>query len=130
MKTKFVDTNILLEAYLREGDKAKRCLRLLKSDADLFTSWLVIGEFEWVLRSVYGFKRSEAAEFLGSVVSLENLEIPDRKFLSQALKIFREKNVDWADCLNGVTMLSRGAREVYSYDRDFDKIPGVKRLEP
>ena len=130
MTTRFVDTNILLEAYLRQGERAEKSLQLLKSGKNLLTSWMVIGEFEWVLRSVYELAKPEIVKLLGSVVSLADLEVPDKKLLVRALRLFEGLNVDWTDCLNAILAKNAGAGEIYSYDRDFDKFPGVKRLEP
>ncbi len=101
MGTKFVDTNILLEAYFRKGEKSDRCLRLLESDENLYTS-----------------------------INLPGLEIPDKKLIAQALKLFESLNLDWADCLNAVLSRNLEIGEVYSYDRDFEKVSGIKRLEP
>ena len=129
MSTNFIDTNILLEAYFRKGEKSDKCLRLLKSDENLYVSWLVIGEFEWVLRSVYELKRSEIVKLISSVINLSSLEIPDKKLVAQALKLF-ENHLDWTDCLNAVLSKNLKIDEVYSYDRDFDKFPGIKRREP
>src|SRR3989344_5424527 len=130
MSTKFIDTNILLEAYFRKGEKSNKCLQLLKSDENLYASWLVIGEFEWVLRSVYELKRSEIIKLISSVINLSRLEIPDKKLVAQALKLFESLNLDWTDCLNAVLSRNLEIDEIYSFDRDFDKFPAIKRLEP
>ncbi len=130
MNTKFVDTNIFLEAYFRKGEKSDKCLRLLKSDENLYTSWLVIGEFEWVLRSVYGLERPEIVKLISSVISFSGLEIPDRKLVAQALKLFESLNLDWTDCLNATLSKNLEIDEVYSYDRDFEKVKFLKRKEP
>lgn len=130
MSTKFIDTNILLEAYFRKGEKSDKCLQLLKSDENLYASWLVIGEFEWVLRSVYELKRSEIVKLISSVINLSCLEIPDRKLVAQALKLFESLNLDWTDCLNAVLSRNLEIDEVYSYDRDFEKVKFLKRREP
>ena len=129
MSTKFIDTNILLEAYFRKGEKSDKCLRLLKSDENLYASWLVIGEFEWVLRSVYELERAEIVKLISSVINLSCLEIPDKKLVAQALKLF-ESHLDWTDCLNAVLSRNLEIDEVYSYDHDFDKIEFLKRREP
>ena len=130
MNLKFVDTNIFLEAYFRKGEKSDKCLRLLKSDENLYTSWLVIGEFEWVLRSVYGLERPEIVKLISSVISFSGLEIPDRKLVAQALKLFESLNLDWTDCLNATLSKNLEIDEVYSYDRDFEKVKFLKRKEP
>ena len=39
-------------------------------------------------------------------------------------------NVSFVDAYNAAYMESRGITEVYSDDTDFDKIEGIKRVEP
>ena len=102
MTTKFVDTNIFLDAYLRRGMVGEKCKQLLLSDQKLFTTWLVIGEFEWVLRSFYELEKSKVVDLLSSIINLPNMEIPDKRLLSQAIHLFETVNIDWTDCLNSV----------------------------
>ncbi len=40
------------------------------------------------------------------------------------------KNIDWTNAFVGAQMLSAGQQEIYSYDRDFDRIIGLTRLKP
>lgn len=130
MITKFVDTNILIETYLRTGEKSVKCQKLLKLNETLLISWLVIGEFEWVLRSVYELKKPEIIKLLNSVLNIPTLEIPNKKNLLKGLEYFTQNNIDWTDCLNMATMKAEEISSIYSYDRDFDKVSGIKRLEP
>jgi len=130
MNTKFVDTNVFIEAYFRQGKYSDNCLKLLKSGDDLFTSWLVVGEFEWVLRSVYELEKTDIIRLISSILNVQSLEISDKKLLAQALKLFENLNLDWTDCLNAALVGGLEIKNVYSYDKDFDKFLGIKRLEP
>lgn len=39
-------------------------------------------------------------------------------------------NLDFGDAMLVATVERRGDRDLYSYDRDFDRITSVDRLEP
>ena len=39
-------------------------------------------------------------------------------------------HVDYIDAYNSVLMRQLGLKETYSYDKDFDKLETVQRLEP
>ncbi|MEW6573891.1 MAG: hypothetical protein AB1374_09710 [Bacillota bacterium] len=41
-----------------------------------------------------------------------------------------ESNVDWTDAVFAVQMVVRNQREIYSYDRDSEKIEGIVCVEP
>jgi len=47
-----------------------------------------------------------------------------------ALAIYTKLNIDWTDAFIAAQMKERDQREIYSYDRDFDKFPEVARIEP
>ena len=46
------------------------------------------------------------------------------------LSFTAEKNIDYIDAYNAVFMKYHSFDEIYSYDRDFDAIEGIKREEP
>jgi predicted nucleic acid-binding protein len=50
--------------------------------------------------------------------------------LVEALSLYQGKNLDFADAFLAAVALRRGPQAVYSFDQDFNRIPGVTRLEP
>jgi predicted nucleic acid-binding protein len=64
------------------------------------------------------------------ILGTENLFIPDKDALADALVLYARKNVDFIDAYNVVFMKNRGLREIYSYDEDFEMIEDVHRREP
>ena len=57
MQSNFVDTNIFIEVFARNGEKSDRSKKLFESNSDLTTSSLVFSEVEWVLRTGYERKK-------------------------------------------------------------------------
>ena len=47
-----------------------------------------------------------------------------------ALDLWGDSNLDFADCLAASRVQHANLECIYSYDRDFDRIPGIRRLEP
>lgn len=39
-------------------------------------------------------------------------------------------NIEPRDAIHAAVMLNHGLTQIYSYDRHFDSIPGIRRLEP
>lgn len=130
MKTRFVDTNIFLEVLARKSEKSDRCLQLLEKGTNLWTSSFVIAEIEWVLRSGYELKRVEIISYLRQIFALSSLKIENRKILLLALELYEGSNADWVDCVNALMVRKKGTKDVYSYDRHFDKFDWISRLEP
>ncbi|MCL5069363.1 MAG: PIN domain-containing protein [Actinobacteria bacterium] len=46
------------------------------------------------------------------------------------MDIYASRNIDFEDALSFAHMEKRQIKEIYSYDRDFDKLEELKRLEP
>lgn len=135
MKKKFVDTNIFLR-YLTRDDVIKydKCRKIFKKaidgKIDLITSGMVIAELIWTLLSYYKVPKVDVIEKISIIVSTENLYIPDKGIITDALVLYGRKNIDYIDAYNAVFMKSHGLNETYSYDKDFDRVEGIKREEP
>ncbi len=135
MEEFFVDTNIFLRFLLKDDrKKAERCKKLFekakRGKIQIFTSDLVIAEVVWTLESFYKLGKKEVSEKVKRLLTLENLGIPGASLLIEALVIYEEKNVDFIDAYNYILMLNGGIEGIASYDKDFDKLYGIKRQEP
>jgi predicted nucleic acid-binding protein len=64
------------------------------------------------------------------ILRLRGLHVPTKNRLLDALDLYVEKNISFADAFTAMTMKARGIPEVYSWDTDFDGISGISRLEP
>jgi uncharacterized protein len=63
------------------------------------------------------------------IISLRGLQLTDKHTYHQALDLYTTKNISFADAYNAAYMLSEEVSSIYSWDRDFDKIEGIVRLE-
>jgi len=61
---------------------------------------------------------------------MRGVQLTGKSLCSQAFDLYVEKNVSFADAYSAVYMQSRDLTEIYSWDADFDKIPGLSRIEP
>ena len=135
MKKKFIDTNIFLR-YLTKDDplKYEKCREVFKKAVDgkinLATSGIVIAELIWTLLSYYKATKADVIEKILIIVNTENLHIPDKNIIADALVLYGRKNIDYIDAYNAVFMKYHGFQEIYSYDEDFDAIEDIKREEP
>ncbi len=135
MEKKFVDTNIFLR-YLTGDDppKYERCRGLFKraveGELDLSTSVMVIAELIWTLLSYYKVAKAEVVEKVSVIIGSENIFIPDKNLLADALVLYSRKNIDFIDAYHVIFMKYHGFREIYSYDEDFDIIEDIQRREP
>ncbi|MBI2465559.1 PIN domain-containing protein [Candidatus Shapirobacteria bacterium] len=89
---------------------------------------IVVAEIEWVLRSVYKRETTQIIEFVDSIVGMNNLVVFSDININKSLDYFRKYNIKMIDAM--IASIMDGSDMIVSYDRDFDKLPGIKRVEP
>lgn len=135
MSVCFLDTNILLRFLTKDDErKAQQALNLLlrieRGEVKVITSALVIFETIYTLQSFYRVPRRIIKEQILSIISLRSLHLPDKSLYHRAFDLYITKNISFADAYNAVYMQAEEITHIYSWDRDFDKIDGITRLEP
>lgn len=135
---RYVDTNIFVR-YLTQDDpiKSAACLAFFKDVRDekveATTCEAVISEVVYVLASrvSYQLARADIRTRLTPVLSLRGLKLPHRNVYLRALDLYvTHTSLDFEDALCVAHMERAGIRDIESYDRDFDRVPGVTRHEP
>jgi predicted nucleic acid-binding protein len=135
MKKRFVDTNIFLR-YLTADDQAKYCKckelfeRTVAGKETLVTSDMVMAEVIWTLLSYYKLPKEEVIEKVSKILNTPNIVVENHKVFSEALLLYSLKNIDFIDAYNSVYMKHNRMEEIYSYDKDFDGLEFLNRIEP
>ena len=135
MTTCFLDTNILLRYLVEDNQQmAEQALDLLmrveRGEEKIITSSLVIFETIFTLQSFYKVPRQQIKEQVLPIISLRGVHLPDKSVFYKALDLYVTKNISFADAYNAAYMMSEEVFNIYSWDKDFDKIDGITRLEP
>lgn len=63
-------------------------------------------------------------------LSQDGIDCRDNAVVLRALVLFEEKNIDFVHALLCARMLDETEPEIYSSDRDFDRVEGIRRVEP
>jgi len=135
MSRRFLDTNIFLRYLARDDEgKASAALALLmrveQGEERVVTSAMVIFETIFTLEKSYGVPKTTIRERLENIISMRGLQLTDKALYYRALELYVDKNVSFADAYNSAFVQTRGESEIYSWDSDFDKVEGIRRLEP
>ena len=91
---------------------------------------MVISEIIWVLESYYELPEKKVQEMVEKILITPSLSCPQKDRILNALTLYGDKNIDYIDAYNACVLRELGIKEVYSYDRHFDKIEWISRLEP
>ena len=134
-KRRFIDTNIFLRFLTADiPEQAQRCAALIQRIRDgvetVEVSSLAAAEIVWTLERFYKLSKEEVASKVSSLLKLKGLRIANKTIFLEALSLFAEKNISFTDAYIAVQMKRANQNEIYSYDRDFDRIEQIKRLEP
>ena len=103
----------------------------LKDGKELFfTSTLVVAEVIWNLEKGYKISKNEVIPTLQEIINTPNLHIDEKEILLVALGIYKVKNIDFVDVYNAAVMAYKDIKVIYSYDKHYDQISGIKILQP
>ena len=137
MPARFLDANVLLRYVIRDDeDKAQRALALLRrvelGEERVETSLLVFFEVIFTLERTYRVPRARIYGLLRPVLELSGLSLPGKALLLETLDRFASstRKLSFVDLYVALDAQSRGITEIYSWDKDFDRIDGITRIEP
>lgn len=132
---RLLDTNILLRYFTKDDpEKAQAALALLirveRGEERVETSPLVMFEAVFTLQHRYRLSREEIRDALSDLLSLRGLRLSGKPLFVEALNLYAASGLPFTDAYNAVYMRRRRLTEIYSWDADFDRIPGIRRVEP
>ncbi|RJS74786.1 PIN domain-containing protein [Candidatus Bathyarchaeota archaeon] len=136
---RFIDSNVFIHAYIKPKRKLKEHERRIKERAKAIIKSVNNGEE--VLTTVVHI--SEIANLLEDFMPLKNVldivlgillksnihvvEVSYEDYLT-ALSIAEKAVIGLNDALAYVIMLQKGVKEIYSFDKDFDKLGKTLRV--
>lgn len=134
---RFLDTNIFIRHLTNDHPQhSPACFALIQAieqgKVQAWTSDIVVSEVVFVLASknLYNLKREMIRDLLLPLINLQGIKLPNKRMYRRVFDLYTSLPVDYVDAYNAALMESRKQREIYSYDVDFDKIPGITRHEP
>ena len=136
---RFLDTNIILRYLTRDDEsKAEACYRLFQrvkqGEEELFTCEAIVTEVAYVLsspRAPYRLSHEDVRARLLPVLTLRGVRLPQKRVYLRALDLYASSPfLDFEDALAVAHVEHRGLTEIVSYDKDFDRVTGLQRVEP
>jgi predicted nucleic acid-binding protein len=134
---RFLDSNILLR-YITGDDvgaqaaAAEIVRRIAHGDEQAFISDVHVHEITYVLasRNLYALSHSAIRERLRPLLLMTGLKMTNKRICLDALELFATHSfLDFADALAVTHARRKGMTGIYSFDRDFDRLPGISRVE-
>ena len=124
-----LDTNVLVRFLVRDDEaQFERARRLIRREAaagePVLIGLLVILEIERVLRSRYDLSKAEILTAFSGLLESVEISVEDESSLEQALFLWKDSNVQFADCLIGARNTTLSCRGTATFDAKALRLPG------
>ncbi len=125
-----VDADVILR-FLTNDDpkKAERFEAFLSSGRKARLSDVTFAEIYWTLRSFYKFPKKKIIATLEHLLHTDSL-VCERDVLYATLDILGKQTISFIDAYNAAFSLIMDDKCILSFDRDFDRLSDIKRVEP
>ena len=133
----YVDSNVFVypviynPEVIGEAKKSKDfLLKIASGKVEAYTATVTWDEVAWVLRKVFGFEFSadESKKFL----SFPNLRLlgVKKSTVFRAQELVEKYRMKPRDAVHAAVALENKITTIVSYDKDFDEMNEIRRIEP
>lgn len=133
----FIDTNVFLRHLLNDHPQhSARAFGLIsaieRGDVTAWTTDLAVAELVFVLSSkrTYNLDRQAISDLLVPLLDLSGLRLERKRMYVRVFELYVSLPIDFIDAYHAALLESRGDTALYSFDTDFDLVPGLRRHEP
>lgn len=134
MEEAWLDANVVLRFLTADHEEMYAKARALMARAErgevrLRLAPLTVAEIVWTLDSFYRLARRDIADKLAQFIVADGVEAEERLVLLQALRDYRDKNVDFADAYLARHAEQSGVTRIYTFDqKHFSRLGGEPSL--
>jgi len=131
----FLDTNVLLR-HLRQdhADFSPRATAYLAKieggELKVRTADTVIFEAVFTLQHSYRQPKAAIRDALLPLIELPGIVLPGKRRFRKVFAYYVDYNISFADAYHAVLMEGLELEEMVSFDREFDRLPTIRRVEP
>jgi len=133
----WVDTDVIIRFLTSDDLKKQKASSSFFEKAEkgklvLFAPTTVIADCVYVLSSpqLYNLSRSKIRDLLTTLIRIPNFKVENKQNVLKALDFYASMNLDFGDAYLTATALQSKDKIICSYDHDFDRMIGIKRVEP
>jgi predicted nucleic acid-binding protein len=131
----FIDTNVfvrhLAQDHAEYSPKATAFFaRIERGELKAQTAETAIFEAVFTLERRYRAAKSVIREGLLSLIELPGIVVSGKQRLRRVFELYAEHNMSFGDAYHVALMEQLGIEEIATFDRDFDRVPGIRRVEP
>lgn len=131
----FLDTNVFLRHLRQDHDdfspRATAFLaRVERGELKVRTADTVIFETVYTLQHSYRQAKADIRTAFVPLIELPGIVLPGKRRFRRVFTYYVDKNISFADAYHAAVMEGLKLKVIVSFDREFDRIPTIQRIEP
>ena len=135
MALPFLDTNILLRHLLGDhSEHSPRATALLgrieRGDLEAQLSDMVVFEAVFTLERSYRIPKDQIRRQVLALLALPGIVLPGKRRYARVFDLYVDYSLPFGDAYIVAEMERAGATEIFSFDRELGRLPGITRTEP
>jgi predicted nucleic acid-binding protein len=135
MALPFLDTNIFVRHLTQDHpDQSPRATaylgRIERGELQVRTFDTIVFETVYVLQHSYQQPKAAIRDALLPLLELPGIVLPGKRRFRRVFDYYVDRNISFADAYHVVLMERLKMSEAVSFDREFDRIQGITRVEP
>jgi predicted nucleic acid-binding protein len=138
MSRPYIDTSVIIRLLTGDDPEKQKHSQALfeqveRGEMMVAAPDTVVADAVFVLasRRLYNVPRQHIAALLTPLVRLPGFQVQNRRIVLAALQLYGTTDrLDFGDAMLAAAMGRNSSDMIYSYDQDFDRLPGITRREP
>jgi uncharacterized protein len=131
----FLDTNIFLRHLLQDHPEHSRRAsaffgRIERGEIQARIIDTVIFEAVFTLERTYKQSKRHIRGILLPLIELPSILLAGKDRMRRVFDLYVDQNISFADALHATAIVDFGLNEIITFDTDFDRVPGIRRIEP
>jgi predicted nucleic acid-binding protein len=135
MAPPFIDSNILLCHFHGEHPEhsprsTALIARIERGEVEAQLSDMVLFETIFTLERSYKIPKAAIRDAILGLLALPGMMLQGKRRYVRIFELYVDHNLPFGDAYIAAEMERCGAAELYRFDRQFNRLPGISRLEP
>lgn len=132
-----IDTDVIIRLLVNDDKKKQETAaslfeKVAAGSLTLIAPYTVIADAVYVLSSprLYNLSREMIRDLLSSLIRWPSFKLEHKPAVLAALELYSAVHLDFGDAMLISFARHQSTPRLYSYDRDFDAVADIKRIEP
>jgi predicted nucleic acid-binding protein len=131
----YLDTNVIIRHLTRDNPAqspraAEIFARIERGELRVLLVETVIFETVFTLWRSYRQTKAGVRDAILALLDLPGMVMAQKERVRRALDFFVDLNISFGDAYLVAIMEQEQASQIISFDRDFDRVPGIERFQP